>query len=125
MNLDYEKAQEMIALSIDDSILAHLGWRERFQTAIEGIDADRLADLVVADADGCLFGQWLASPEHVVQAQSDELARIKSVHNEFHRVAADIVELLHRGEVDAAQHVLDTLFAEVSGKLTGLLRELR
>ncbi len=105
-------------------MLAHIGWRERFQTAIEGIDADRLADLAVADSAGCLFGLWLAAPERTAQAQTVEFCQIKRVHDEFHRVSATIVELLHRGEVQAAQDVLDTLFSEVSGELIQMLQNL-
>lgn len=74
----------MSVLDIDSAIRAHVAWRQQFQTAIEGVDADKLDTLAINDHTACQFGQWLAAPEQAHLAQTAGFAELAAAHQAFH-----------------------------------------
>jgi hypothetical protein len=108
---------------IDKALQSHQAWKNTFQSAIDGLDAEKLLQLEI-DATGCEFGLWLKSVCALPIATTPAFTEVITTHAEFHRIASEIVSLLHRAEVDAAQHLLDTAFQSISLQLSEELRIL-
>jgi hypothetical protein len=114
----------MTNLDIDAAIAAHIAWGNTFKTAIEGIDADKLNDLSVANDAGCVLGSWLSAPQQQAHAATDLFATVIKTHKDFHALADQIVGLLEHGEVDEAQRLLDNEFTEATDRIINALRLL-
>ena len=115
----------MSSFDVDTAIANHVAWRQQFQTAIEGVDADKLNDLAIADHAACEFGQWLMAPAQTLLHDRPDFSQLLLAHERFHQVASEIIDYLHDAEVDAAQELLDTRFVEVSDILVELLSGTR
>jgi hypothetical protein len=107
-----------IAEALDRAVAAHAKWKYRLMEAIDtGTSAWRVAD-VQAD-DGCDFGKWLAGLR-LGDRLSHHFKQVRSLHAEFHTLAAHVLELAVGGraaEATAAM-AMGSRFAVVSSQLT-------
>lgn len=105
-------------LEINLAVTAHAAWKLRLKHAVEIKQFDMDADSVAMD-DLCKFGKWLNSLD-LEEIDLDHFNRVKSLHAEFHAIAAEVVRLATGpGDTEAEQHrLLDGAFSECSAKLT-------
>jgi hypothetical protein len=115
----------MSSYDIDTAIANHVAWRQQFQTAIEGVDADKLGELDISDHAACQFGRWLMAPAQASLHDRPDFGDLFSAHERFHQVASEIIDCLHEAKVDEAQALLDSRFVEVSAILVELLAATR
>jgi len=80
---------------INAAIAAHDEWKARLLAAVETGSSEFEADKVRAD-DLCPFGQWLDSSEADLTA-SLHYERVRDLHAQFHRAAADALALAVSG----------------------------
>lgn len=118
-------ASSDLALVIEQAIAAHKAWMHAFERAIEGIDADRLAQMSVADQTACGLGRWLHAVEQDALDRYAVFRSIRSVHVDFHRYASAILDDLAAGDVDGAQHLLLSRLRFTSRLLVLLLEQFR
>jgi len=90
------------------AIAAHAKWKYYLRQAIKTGKSEWTVPTVRVD-DQCEFGTWLRSVEPADRG-----------HGEFHRAAADVLELALSGRRDEAEAAIapDSRFADVSKKLT-------
>lgn len=112
-------------LDIDTAIAAHSRWYELFEQAILGIDAEKLDSLNISDDTSCVLGCWLYKEGEARYAGRPEFEKVLTLHRQFHRYAQEIVDLLHAGDVDGAEHLLHAHFAASFAELKGQLSALR
>lgn len=114
----------MSSLDIDAAIAAHTVWSKRLRFHIDGISSDQVEIAHVGDPAHCVLGRWLggAGSDYALFSQYHELV---DVHQEFHRIAAEVVRLHGCGELAAAEELLETRFTEASRKVVGLLQLLK
>jgi len=109
---------------IDAAIKAHLAWFERLKSAIATGKSDFNPPTVAMD-NQCEFGKWLYSDLKAVcdQAKYD---RIKSLHANFHKKAAEILKLALDGKKELATSEINisSPLGSLSGELIMLLRGL-
>lgn len=74
---------------IEQALDAHAAWRKRFKDFLNGRGSFDIA--VVGANDQCQFGQWL-NREGSRLMPSNLHGETRAVHDEFHRVAAGIVQ---------------------------------
>jgi Chemoreceptor zinc-binding domain len=74
---------------IEVALQAHAAWREHFKDILNGRAPFDLK--LVSASDQCVLGKWLANegPRMIPAELHDE---INVVHQEFHRIAADILQ---------------------------------
>jgi hypothetical protein len=104
--------------ALDRAVAAHARWKYRLMDAIDtGKSQWRVGD-VRADT-ACEFGQWLSSLP-LSQRLSDHSKIVRTLHAEFHGLAAGVLELALAGRKDeaAAAMALGSRFAVVSSNLT-------
>ncbi len=74
---------------IDAALMAHSAWKRRFRDYLNGkASFDAMA---VGDAHQCRFGKWFDEEGYRLMPEGRE-GQIRSAHDEFHRVAADILQ---------------------------------
>ena len=89
-----------------DAISEHIQCKECLRNAIiSGVCNP--PSLMSRDEMMCKFGKWLHSEdlsESVIT--SDHLKNLQEIHKDFHKTAADIMELIENGELDRAQKII-------------------
>jgi methyl-accepting chemotaxis protein len=108
---------------IDKAIGAHGAWKQKLTDAAEGRSGTLKVETVRVD-DKCEFGKWLYSLPGSVRA-TETGKRVRSLHADFHKAAADVLELALAGRKEEAHASLarGSTFALVSSRLTTLMME--
>lgn len=74
---------------IDAALTAHSAWRKRFRDYLNGkASFDTMA---VGDSHQCQFGNWLDHEGYRLMPTKRQ-GEIRSAHDDFHRIAADILQ---------------------------------
>jgi hypothetical protein len=105
----------MQRIDIDRAIRLHTQWRRQFMNAFAGGD---YADMPLSEHRGCTLNQEFKS------AHASEFAPLLSIHERFHMLANEIIELSNNGLGDSADLLLPEL-NEASHQLVGELDKLR
>ena len=108
---------------LNKAITAHSAWKGRLRKAIDG---GEIPDAATVRADNqCDLGKWIEGDGKSHQ-NLPEFQELKSQHTQFHKAAADVVELIKTGDKAKAQADLDTgAFAGISTKVVNAITNLR
>lgn len=109
-----------IDLDIDSTIRLHTQWRRQFLNAFAG---GNYADMPLSEHRGCTLSQQLDSASDVVKTAAD-YQQLSTIHNRFHALANEIVELSNNGLGDCADLLLPEL-NETSHQLVAQLDRFR
>ncbi len=104
--------------ALDQAIAAHAKWKYRLMEAIDtGKSQWRVSD--VRTDNSCNFGKWLTELP-LTERLSANYKKVRTLHAEFHGLAADVLELALAGrkEEATAAMALGSRFAAVSSNLT-------
>jgi hypothetical protein len=86
---------------IEQAIADHAAWKSRFRDFIHGkIELDAAT---VGKENHCQFGQWIEHEGERMLLPKEVHDEIFSLHAEFHRVAATVVEKKNKGDIQGAQ----------------------
>ena len=104
--------------NIVHGIASHARWKYRLRQAIKTGTSEWTVPTVRVD-DQCEFGIWLRSAPPAEQ-RGEHWKTVQTRHGEFHRAAADVLELALSGRRDEAEAAIapSSRFAEVSKRLT-------
>lgn len=108
-----------LAGQITRAIGAHGQWKARLRTAIDSGTYDVVPAEVRLD-DRCEFGTWLHSSIAAEERSDPNYATVKQLHANFHQRAADVLEMVARGDEAGARRSMDHAgaFADASAQLT-------
>jgi hypothetical protein len=86
--------------ALDHAIAAHAKWKLRLKEAIDtGKSEWKVADVRTDQA--CELGNWLSTLP-VAQRLSRHYEKVRTFHADFHKAAADVLELALAGRKDEA-----------------------
>lgn len=105
----------MKRIDIDGAIRLHTLWRRQFMNAFAGGD---YADMPLSEHRGCTLAESLAKVEGA------DIQQLIAIHERFHAIANDIIDLSNNGLGDSADLLLPEL-NEASHLLVGQLDKLR
>ena len=89
---------------IEQAIADHAAWKARFRDFINGkIELDATT---VGKENQCQFGQWIEKEGERMLLPKEVHDEVFSLHAEFHRVAATVVEKKNKGDIKGAHHDL-------------------
>jgi hypothetical protein len=89
---------------IDQAIADHAAWKSRFRDFINGkIELDAAT---VGKKNHCQFGKWIEHEGERMLLPKEVHDEIFSLHAEFHRVAATVIEKKNKGDIQGAQQDL-------------------
>jgi len=104
------------------AVEAHIKWKVRLTNYVEGKSTETLDPQVIACDDRCDLGKWIYANLDSYQHNATFLT-VRSDHAEFHKTAANIVELCHAGEQAMASDNLRGHYANISRKvIAGIVR---
>jgi methyl-accepting chemotaxis protein len=108
---------------LNKAIMAHSAWKGRLRKAIDG---GEIPDAASVRADNqCDLGKWLNGDGKSHQ-NLPEYQELKSQHAQFHKAAADVVEMIKKGDKAKAQADLESgSFAGASTKVVNAISNLR
>ena len=103
--------------AIDSALNAHAVWKKRLKDAIAKGTSEFNVEVVKKD-NACQFGQWLYSLS-TEDKSSKEFSDIRDLHSEFHKTAAEILDLALHWKKEEAQKKLEPGggYSNISGKL--------
>ena len=110
----------MTRIDIDSAIRLHTQWRRQFLNAFAG---GNYADMPLSEHRSCTLASSLRQAEGDY-VQSADYQQLLKVHDHFHALANEIVELSNNGLGDSADLLLPEL-NEASHQLVGQLDKLR
>lgn len=110
----------MKRIDIDGAIRLHTLWRRQFMNAFAGGD---YADMPLSEHRGCTLAELL---KEIGSASADcgDYRQLVAIHDRFHAIANDIIDLSNNGLGDSADLLLPEL-NEASHQLVGQLDKLR
>ncbi len=103
---------------ITKGIGTHGMWKQRIINAINTGQSDWTPAVVCQD-NQCNFGKWLysCSPH---EKSSQHFEKVKDLHANFHKVAANVLEMALQGKKTEAEAAINmsSEYRSISGKLT-------
>lgn len=113
----------MDSQAIDQAVGAHGMWKNRLKTAIANGALEIPVETIRPD-DQCVFGKWLYGPKLSDADKATASYRtVRDLHAEFHKTAAQVVELALAGNKEEADKLLHGEFADASINLTSAMME--
>ncbi len=88
---------------VEEALHAHSAWRKRFKDFLNGKASFDVA--AVGDSHGCKFGDWLDHEGYRLMPEKRR-TEVQEAHDEFHRVAAGIVEKIQQKKFAEAKEDL-------------------
>lgn len=113
-----------IKFEIDAALLAHSAWRKRFRDYLNGKASFDIK--TAGDSHQCQFGNWLDNEGHRLMPPKRQ-GDIRAAHDEFHRIAAEIVQkITEKRFVEVRADISsDGALNRASGRLSELLLKAR
>lgn len=108
---------------INKAIAAHGMWKARLQEGIRTGKLDLDIESVRSD-HRCAFGTWLDGPTlSAADRGSEHFVKIKTLHAEFHQVAARIAECVQQNRISEAERLMgiNGQYADISSRLTSAM----
>ncbi|HEB58781.1 MAG TPA: hypothetical protein ENJ01_06150 [Gammaproteobacteria bacterium] len=107
-----------LADSINKGIAAHGMWKQRLIDAI-ATGSSEWSPATVCQDNQCEFGKWLYSGDAEVTA-SPRYEKVRTLHADFHKVAAEVLKMALAGQKDAAEAAIDmgSEYRNISSELT-------
>lgn len=86
---------------------AHEAWNAKLRQAIETGDCPTPVEQARRD-DACTFGKWLHATTSFQHAHPDQWQNLHDLHEQFHRLAADVLECAVNGRKAEAEQLAHT-----------------
>ncbi|GAA4418642.1 methyl-accepting chemotaxis protein [Acidovorax lacteus] len=118
-------APALQGINLDSAIEAHAQWRAKLRQAAqrhEQLDAD-----TIGRDDCCALGQWLHGAGQSRYGRRPAFVALVERHQEFHRCAGQVAQLINRGAYQEAQDALlgNTAFSRASSEVGAAIVRLR
>lgn len=101
-----DKGAEVAGLNFKSAVDAHMRWKIRLETYINGTSGEDLKVEVVGRDDQCPLGKWIYSQGGGRFGYSETFFDMKAHHAHFHRCAGEVLAAAQAGEKDKAMRLL-------------------
>ena len=101
-----EKSAELAGLNFKTAIDAHMKWKVRLESYINGTSDEDLKVEVICRDDQCPLGKWIYDKGGEQFGYSETFVDVKSHHAHFHRCAGAVLETAQNGDKEAALKLL-------------------
>lgn len=101
-----EKSAELAGLNFKTAIDAHMKWKVRLESYINGSSDEDLKVEVICRDDQCPLGKWIYDKGGEQFGYSETFFDVKVHHAHFHRCAGAVLETAQKGEREAALKLL-------------------
>ena len=101
-----DASMELAGLNFMTAIEAHIKWKSRLESYIQGTSSEELKGEVICRDDQCPLGKWIYSTGGERFGTIDTFGDMKGHHALFHQCAGRIVETAQAGNKDEAMRLL-------------------
>lgn len=101
-----ERSAEVGGLNFKSAVDAHMKWKGRLESYINGTSGEDLKVDVVCRDDQCPLGKWIYSRGISEFGYSETFFDMKAHHAHFHRCAGEVLHLAQAGEKTQALQLL-------------------
>ena len=101
-----DKGAELAGLNFKTAIDAHLKWKVRLESYINGTSSEQLNVGVVSRDDQCPLGKWIYDKGGEKYGFSETFFDMKAHHANFHRCAGGVLSAAQAGDTAAALKLL-------------------
>ncbi len=101
-----DASMELAGLNFMTAIEAHIKWKSRLESYIQGTSSEELKAEVICRDDQCPLGKWIYSTGGERFGTIDTFGDMKGHHALFHQCAGRIVETAQAGNKDEAMRLL-------------------
>lgn len=101
-----DHSAEVGGLNFKSAIDAHMKWKIRLESYINGTSSEALKVNVVCRDDQCPLGKWIYSQGGAQFGYSETFFDMKAYHANFHRCAGEVLSTAQSGEKDEALKLL-------------------
>ncbi|MEZ5456567.1 MAG: methyl-accepting chemotaxis protein [Lysobacteraceae bacterium] len=110
-------------IDFDKMVAAHLAWRDRLQSYVEG-RGDKLEHAVVCRDDACALGKWIHGPGKTF-AREREYDHLLDQHAQFHACAGEVVKAVDDGKKELAEHLIIGKYRHQANQTVSAIRMMR
>jgi hypothetical protein len=112
-------------INIKTAIDAHIRWRHRLESFVQGTSQENLLLEVVAADDQCLLGKWIHGEAKNKYGHLDLFSELVDMHAQFHRHAGGVLTAARSGQHEEAMAQLQSgAYPRCSNKVKHLLAKL-
>ncbi len=101
-----DRGAEVGGLNFKSAVDAHMKWKVRLESYINGTSNEDLKVETVSCDDKCPLGKWIYGEGGQRFGFSETFFEMKAHHTHFHRSAGSVLQAAQAGEKDKALHLL-------------------
>lgn len=101
-----EKSTSVGGLDFGGAMEAHMKWRQRLESYIDGSSMEELKLDTVCRDDQCALGKWIYNDGVARFGYLETFAELKDLHARFHRHAGEVLSAAQSGRRDDARNLL-------------------
>lgn len=106
LTLPSETSAEFAGLNFMTAIDAHMKWKTRLESYIQGTSKEDLKVEVICRDDQCPLGKWIYSTGGERFGTIDTFGEMKAQHAAFHKCAGSILSAAQAGKKEEALRLL-------------------
>ena len=111
-------------INIMDAINAHIKWKVRLESYLNGTSEEKLDPNIVCRDDQCVLGKWIHGPALNHFHNDDGFTALRDDHAQFHVVAGKVVSNVQANNKAAAEVLMKSEYMLASRKVVRDLTEL-
>jgi hypothetical protein len=123
-NLDAVHATVRSEVNITECIAAHMKWKGRLQSYMDGTSEEKLDPMIICRDDQCVLGKWIHGPALNYFHEDEGFHRLRSDHANFHFVAGSVVKKVQENDKAGADALFRKEYAYASRDVIYDLAEL-
>lgn len=111
-------------IDIPQCIEAHMQWKGRLRSYLDGASGEVLDPMVICRDDQCVLGKWIHGPALKYFHDDDGFHKLRSDHANFHFVAGTVVKKAQEDDRAGSEALLCGEYARASRDVIQDLTEL-
>lgn len=111
-------------INISDAVTAHMKWKGRLQSYLDGTSEEKLDPMVVCRDDQCTLGKWIHGSAINHFGGDESFQKLRSDHANFHFVAGTVVKKVQENDKTGADKLMKHEYATASREVIFDLTEL-
>jgi hypothetical protein len=109
--------KSLSGLDLQQVLGAHMAWKEKLQTTLDGKSTEKLDPRVVAQDNLCVLGKWLYGPGKPLYSHLPAYETLRRTHADFHLCAGEVLTKYQSNNPNAAAVLLRGKFRSTSNKI--------
>lgn len=111
-------------INIVECIDAHMKWKGRLQSYLDGSSKEQLDPMIICRDDQCVLGKWIHGPALNYFHGDEGFQKLRSDHANFHYVAGSVVKKMQDNDRAGSDELLRNEYARASRDVIQDLTEL-